>query len=330
MSPTELRQLLSTLPKPNHPNLLVGINTVDDAGIFRLTPDLALVQTVDFFTPIVDDPYTYGAIAAANALSDVYAMGGEPLTALNLVCFPKRNIDKATLTAILTGGFDKATEAGCVIVGGHSVDDNEIKYGLAITGKVHPDRILTNADAQPGDALILTKPLGTGIVATALKLASISDAQYQAMVETMLQLNKTAAQLAMKYGAHACTDITGYSLMGHAYEMAQASSVGIVLYAAAIPLLPGALTFAEQGYLTGGDVTNREYTHGCVTVDKKIPAALNKILFDPQTSGGLLVAVHADKADDYVEALHAAAVSEATLIGRVTHEYPGQIIVVEA
>lgn len=201
--------MLSKLPEISHPDLLVGVNTVDDAGVFRLSDDLALVQTVDFFTPIVDDPYTYGAIAVANSLSDVYAMGGETVTALNIVCYPRTAVGPEILADILRGGHDKAAEAGCLIVGGHSVEDKEMKYGLAVTGKIHPDRILTNANAQPGDALILTKPLGTGILTTAFKLGTISEEQYRQVTESMMALNKTAANLAVEYGAHACTDITG-------------------------------------------------------------------------------------------------------------------------
>jgi len=328
MSPTALRQLLSTLPKPNHPDLLVGVNTMDDAGVFRLRDDLALVQTVDFFTPIVDDPYTYGAIASANSLSDIYAMGGEPLTALNIVCFPKRDMAAETLGEILQGGFDKAVEAGCVIVGGHSVDDNEMKYGLSVTGKIHPEKILTNANAQPGDALILTKPLGTGIMATAFKLGSISESQYEEMTQAMMQLNKIPSEIALQFNAHACTDITGYSLLGHAWEMAQASHVGMVLYACSVPMLSGVLKFAEEGYLTGGDVTNREYTEGCVQIDPKISEARTRVLFDPQTSGGLLVAMQSEQAEAYVQEARRQKI-QAAIIGRVTRERAGKLLVVE-
>ncbi|MFQ5772771.1 MAG: selenide, water dikinase SelD, partial [bacterium] len=241
-----MRQLLDTLPKPQHPDLLVGVNTIDDAGIFKLNEELALVQTVDFFTPIVDDPYTFGAIAAANSLSDVYAMGGEPITALNIVCFPQNSVVTEILTEILKGGQDKVMEAGCIVVGGHSVEDKEMKYGLAVTGKINPNNILTNANAQPGDALILTKPLGTGIVTTAFKLDTISDELYQAVTESMLMLNHTASRLAIEFGAHACTDITGFSLLGHAWSIAKESEVGLVFYSTNVPVFSGVEDLAAQ------------------------------------------------------------------------------------
>ena len=320
---------MEKLPKPSHPDLLVGVNTVDDAGVFRLNDDLALVQTVDFFTPIVDDPYTYGAIAAANALSDVYAMGGEPVTALNIVCYPKSTVGMEILSEILKGGHDKATEAGCLIVGGHSVEDDEMKYGLAVTGKIDPNKILTNANAQPGDALVLTKPLGTGIMTTAFKLANISNEQYKEVTESMLMLNHAASRLAVQFDANACTDITGYSLLGHAWGMANASEVGFVFYAANIPIFGGVVDLAKAGHLTKGDVTIRKYTQGHIRIDDKIADDFIKVLYDPQTSGGLLISISAEIADDFVSELTAQGVSVAAIIGRVTKENPGNIVVLK-
>ncbi len=306
----------------------MGVNTIDDAGVFRLSADLALVQTVDFFTPIVDDPYTYGAIAAANALSDVYAMGGEPLTALNIVCYPRGVVSEEMLGEILRGGFDKAAEAGCLIVGGHSVEDKEMKYGLAVTGKIHPQKILTNANAQPGDALVLTKPLGTGIVTTAFKLGTISDELYRQVTNSMSALNNTAAKLAVEFGAHACTDITGFGLLGHAWGMARESNVGLVFYANQMPIFAGAEELAAQGFLTKGDRSNREYLQGCVQIEENLSENRVRILFDPQTSGGLLIAISPQVVEDFVAELRRDGVPEAQIVGRVAKENPQQIAVV--
>lgn len=320
---------MDKLPKPNHPDVLVSMNTIDDAGVFRLNDELALVQTVDFFTPIVDDPYTYGAIAAANSLSDVYAMGGEPVTALNIVCYPKSTVSSDVLSEILQGGHDKAAEAGCPIVGGHSVEDNEMKYGLAVTGKIHPKKILTNANAQPGDALVLTKPLGTGIVTTAFKLDTISEGLYQEVTESMLMLNRIPSKLALEFGADACTDITGFSLLGHAWCIAKASEVGLVFYTSNIPIFSGVEQLTAKGYLTKGDVTNRKYLDGYIQLDERISEDLIRILYDPQTSGGLLISISAEIAEEFIQALKNAGVSTAGIVGRVTKENPGKIIVLD-
>lgn len=319
---------MGKLPRPEHPDLLVGVNTVDDAGVFRLSDELALVQTVDFFTPIVDDPYTYGAIAAANSLSDIYAMGGEPMTGLNIVCYPKSVVSSDMLAEILRGGHDKAMEAGCIIVGGHSVEDKEMKYGIAVTGKVNPNKILTNAKAQPGDALVLTKPLGTGIMTTAFKLDSITDEQYQAITNSMLTLNRIASKLAVDYGAHACTDITGFGLLGHAWGMANASQVGLVFYAAKIPTFPGMDAVAAKGYQTKGEVSNREYVQEHVQIDEQITPDRIRVLYDPQTSGGLLIAVSAEAVEEFVHVLKKEGVKDASIVGYVTHENAGNIVVV--
>ncbi len=324
-----MRHVLDAIPKPDHPDVLVGVNTIDDAGVFKLNGELALVQTVDFFTPIVDDPYTYGAIAAANSLSDVYAMGGEPVTALNIVCYPKSTVKPEILAEILHGGYDKALEAGCFVIGGHSVEDKEMKYGLAVTGKIHPEKILTNTRAQPGDALVLTKPLGTGIVTTAFKLGTISDELYHTVTESMLTLNRIPSRLAVKYEAHACTDITGFSLLGHAWTMAKASEVGFVFYSSCIPVFPGTEELAAQGFLTGANVTNRKYIEGYIQIDAKIPEDFIKVLYDPQTSGGLLISVSSEVAEEFVNALQQQGVLAATIVGRVTQENHGKIIVVD-
>ena len=236
----------------------MGIETSDDAGVFRLHKDLAIVNTVDFFTPIVDDPYTYGQISATNSLSDVYAMGGVPKTAMNIVCFPQSGIDKEILADILRGGVDKAHEAGVAVVGGHSVNDDEIKYGMAVTGVIDPRRVIRNVGARVGDVLILTKPLGTGIISTALKRGHLNNQGYEAAVRSMTTLNEGASRAMLKYEVHACTDITGYGLLGHAYEMAVGSEVTLRLEAK-LPLLPGVLELAREGYLTGGGKRNRSY-----------------------------------------------------------------------
>lgn len=307
----------------------MGINTIDDAGVFRIQDDMALVQTVDFFTPIVDDPYVYGAIAAANSLSDIYAMGGEPLTAMNIVCYPKSTVPSKILLEILRGGYAKAKEAECVIVGGHSVEDKEMKYGLSVTGKIHPQKILTNTGAQPGDALILTKPLGTGIVTTAMKLNSIPDQLYREVIDAMMALNREASRLAIQFGAHACTDITGFGLLGHAWAMAQESGVGLVFYASNIPVFSGVEELAAQGYLTQGDVTNREYLKGHVQLDEKLSEDFIRVLYDPQTSGGLLIAISAEVAEELLDNLKSQGVASARIVGRVTQENPGNIIVIQ-
>jgi selenide,water dikinase len=278
-----LDQALAGLPRVNHPDVLVGFDTCDDAGVFRLSPDLALVQTIDFFTPIVDDPYTFGAIAAVNSLSDVFAMGGKPISALSVLCYPgKGDID--VLREILRGGAEKMVEAGCVILGGHSVSDDEIKFGFAVTGTIHPDRIWTNAGAKPGDVLVLTKPLGTGVISTALKRGLASDEHVAASIASMLTLNHSPVS------AHGCTDITGFGLIGHAREMAVGSGVTLELDVSAIPFLPGALEYARAGAVPGGTQNNREFASSCVQSDRELTPELEALLYDPQTSGGLLIA----------------------------------------
>jgi len=298
--------------------VIVGTETSDDAGVYRLRPDLAIVNTVDFFTPIVDDPYTFGQVAAANALSDIYAMGAEPRTALNIVGFPKGKMDIQILGEIIKGGAEKVREAGAVVIGGHSIIDEELKYGMAITGVIHPDRVIRNVGVQEGDALVLTKPLGTGIISTALKKRKAPKESIQAAVSSMIALNNTASKIMRNYPVHACSDVTGYGLLGHALEMASGSSVTLILESAKLPLLHRAPRLAEKGYLTGGCKRNREYLKDKITVDKSIREGLVEVAFDPQTSGGLLIALPQRYASKLVEELQANGVKAATTIGYAT------------
>jgi selenide,water dikinase len=287
--------------------------------VFRIAPDLALVQTVDFFTPIVDDAFQFGAIAAANALSDVYAMGGEPRTALNIACFPQDDVPFEVLANILRGGIAKAGEAGVVVLGGHTVIDEEIKFGMAVTGVVHPDRIWRNVGARPGDALLLTKPLGTGIVATAIKHGTGGPAEHAAAIESMATLNAAAARVLRGFEVHACTDVSGFGLLGHGYEMAHGSGVRLALVAARLPLLPGARALAAAGQLTGGCKRNREWLADKVEVAPGVPADLAEIGWDPQTSGGLLASVPAAAAARALDALTAAGVRAAEIGAVAAH-----------
>ena len=308
--------MLLAIPRTDHPDLIVGVQTSDDAGVFRLRDDLAIVNTVDFFTPIVDDPYTYGQISAANSLSDVYAMGGVPKTAMNIVCFPQTGIDMEVLKEILRGGADKAQEVGVVVVGGHSVADEEIKYGMAVTGVIDPSRVVRNVGARPGDALVLTKALGTGILATALKHERLGDEEYDAMVRSMTTLNAAAARAMLRCDAHACTDVTGYGLLGHGYGMAVGSGVTLRFEAGALPVLPGALAHARAGSLTGGSKRNRAYLEDKARVHPGVSAEVAEVAFDPQTSGGLLVAVAQDRVEDLLAALRGEGVEVAVVVGR--------------
>jgi selenide,water dikinase len=308
-------QVLHQLPASEHPDVIVGTETSDDAGVFRLRPDLAIVNTVDFFTPIVDDPYVFGQIAAANALSDIYAMGAEPRTALNIVGFPKGTLDLDVLREILKGGAERVHEAGAVILGGHTIIDRELKYGLAVTGIVHPDRVIRNVGVQEGDALVLTKPLGTGIIATALKRRKASKQNVREAVFSMVALNRRASEIMRGFPVHACTDVTGYALLGHAAEMAMGSGVTIVLESGRLPLLRGAARLARAGCLTGGCTRNREYLKNKIIIDPSIREDLVEIAFDPQTSGGLLIALPADEAPALVEELQANGIGAAGIVG---------------
>jgi len=301
--------------------LLVGFETNDDAGVFQLTEELALVQTVDFFTPMVDDPYTFGAIAAANALSDVYAMGGTPVTALNILAFPTKALPLEVLAEILRGGADKAAEAGVTILGGHTVEDDVPKYGMAVTGTVHPKRLLANATGQAGDRLILTKRIGVGILTTALKHGLLSEAMAAEACASMAALNKTAGEILARRGAHAATDITGFGLLGHLYEMTRSAGVGATIAYSDVPTFEGVLELARQDEVPGGSERNLEYLLPHVTFDPALDLAQKLVLADAQTSGGLLMAVAADEADAMLAELHSAGVT-AWEIGRLTEE-PG-------
>lgn len=298
------------------PNLLVGYSTSDDAAVYRLNDETALVQTVDYFTPVVDDPYTFGQITAANALSDIYAMGAKPLLALNIIGFPVKLLSLDVLVEILRGGADKVKEAGAIVVGGHSIEDQEPKYGLAVTGIAHPDHIITNATARPGDALILTKPLGTGIINTAIKGKMADSAASNAAVNLMTALNDRAARVMVDLGAAACTDVTGFGLVGHLYEMLAASGVGGRMFLPEIPVLDQVRPLAELGMAPGGAYRNLEFLAEWLRWDADIKDIDRLILADPQTSGGLLIAVSADRAEEMVSSLQEAGVAGA-LIGQI-------------
>jgi len=318
---------LSHLPAQlTNADVLVGLETRDDAAVYRLRPDLALVVTTDFFTPVVDDPYTYGAIAAANALSDIYAMGAQPLMAINLVAFPIKELAPSVLADILRGGLDKVREAGIDILGGHSIDDHEPKYGLAVTGTVHPDRIVRNRGGRPGDQLVLTKPIGTGIITTAIKhQVSAKDAE-AAAITSMLALNRDAAAAMLTVEPHAATDVTGFGLLGHLHYLALASGTGAQIDAAAVPLLPGALALADAGEVPGGTRSNQRFLAPHITWSVNVPAALQTVLVDAQTSGGLLIAVQPGQLASLQAALEARSVA-GRVIGELTESDPGTITV---
>lgn len=282
--------MLARIPRWANDNVLVGFETSDDAGVYKLTPDCALVQTVDFFTPIVDDPYTFGAIAAANALSDVYAMGGKPISALSVLTWPAKG-DLDELAEILKGGAEKMHEADCALMGGHSVKDEDLKFGYAVTGTIHPDRVKTNAGARPRDVLVFTKKLGTGIIATALKQGIAREPDVDAAVHSMLKLNREACEAMLEFDVHGCTDVTGFGLIGHAREMALASKVTLEIEAASVQFLPGAMEYARRGAIAGGLKNNREFAAECVDLQVGLAPEIEALLYDPQTSGGLLIAM---------------------------------------
>ena len=325
IGPADLAQVLRDLPpvSPN-PDLLVGLDTGDDAGVYRLNDELAMVQTVDFFTPIVDDPYAFGQVAAANAISDIYAMGGKPLTALNIVAFPISTLDKQILTDILRGAGDKLKEAGISLVGGHSIDDKEPKFGLAVTGIVHPDKIRTNAGAKAGDKLILTKPIGVGITTTSIKRDLVTEEEIARVTNVMSTLNKTASETMESYDVHGCTDVTGFGLLGHASEMAKGSNMGIRIYNENVPMLPRVRELAEAGAVPGGTKNNFDHIKGDVTFPETMDQIDQWILCDAVTSGGLLISVTDEEAADLLSNLKNAGV-EATIIGEVTEDHPGHI-----
>jgi selenide, water dikinase len=307
--------VLGKLARQNDPNVLVGFDKADDAGVYKISASQALVQTVDFFTPIVDDPYTFGQIAATNSLSDVYAMGGRPLSALAIVCFPEKG-DLDVLQQILAGGLSKMMEARCTVIGGHSVRDPEIKFGYAVTGSIHPEKVWANATAQTGDALLLTKGLGTGVISTAIKRGEARQSWIDAAVQSMTTLNATAAEVAGKFAVHAATDVTGFGLIGHAREMAAGSGVSLCIHAAKVPLLEGAIGCVNSGFIPGGLKNNREFAECMVGYDPGVPEEIKTMLFDPQTAGGLLLSVAAADSAALLAALQRAGVP-AVEIGEV-------------
>ncbi len=323
-----LGDTLARLPLVADSRLLVGFGTSDDAAVYRLGDDLALVQTVDFFTPIVDDPYWFGRIAASNALSDVYAMGGHPLTAMNIVCFPEKTLGMDVLDRILRGGLDAINEAGATLVGGHTVSDPEPKYGLAVTGTIHPDEVISNGGARPGDLLVLTKPIGTGILCTAHKRGELPDEKLEPVVKVMAALNRAAAGAMRTLGVRGATDVTGFGLLGHALELARASNVTLEIHANRVPLLQGTLEYIERGTVPGGTKKNRKHALPHATVSPAVPDPLLLALCDAQTSGGLLIAVPGDRAHDIASAFEKAGHLEHAVIGQVTERGETPLVVV--
>ncbi len=309
--------MLGKLARQHDPNVLVGFDTADDAGVYQLTPELALVQTVDFFTPIVDDPYTFGQIAATNSLSDVYAMGGRPISAMTLVCFPESG-DVTILEQMLAGGLSKMIEANCTVIGGHSIKDDEIKLGYSVTGTVHPGHVLTNSGAKAGDRLIFTKAIGTGVISTAIKRGHADAAWVRGAVKAMTTLNKVAADVVISgcFTVHAMTDVTGFGLIGHVREVARASSVSVRLFASKVPLLEGALDCVRRGDVPAGLKANRGFAQGCVEYAEEVPEDVMTLLYDPQTAGGLLISVAEKDAERLIRELHDGGVS-AVEIGEV-------------
>ncbi len=311
---------MASLKTSRTENVLVGLDGSDDAGVYQLNEEIALVQTVDFLTPVADDPFTFGRIAAANALSDVYAMGGRPLCAMNIVSFPIDELGPAVLEELLAGGLSACESAGCVLLGGHSIADKELKYGLSVTGSVHPQKILQNKGMAEGDLIVLTKALGTGILSTALKAGLAENEFVEAMYASMMKLNRDAAEAALEFEVHGCTDVTGFGLAGHAMEMTTGSKLTMQFFAGSLPLLPGMKQYAEQGFLPGGLHRNRCFYERFVQVDSDVPAYLADVLFDPQTSGGLLVALDSGQAGEYVSLLAEKGETVARIIGRVVRQ----------
>ncbi len=309
------------------PNLIVGMERAEDAGVYKLSDDLAVIQTLDFFTPIVDNPYIFGQVAAANAMSDVYAMGGKPLTAMNIVCFPVKTMDMSILREILTGGLAKLHEAGVTLVGGHSVEDKELKYGLSITGVAHPQKVILNTGARVGDRLILTKQLGTGIINTALKGGVADEVAVSKAVKCMVTLNDKASELMLTVDVHACTDVTGFGLLGHACEMIEGTDVGMVIYSSQVPFFPEVKELSEMGMIPGGLHRNREFRISMVEISPEIPLFMVDVLFDPQTSGGLLISVPGSEAEPLLDRMHKEGIEEAAIIGEVVAEPKGRIVV---
>ena len=325
-----LKEVLSDLPAVDDPRVLVGMPAGDDAGVYDIGDGKALVQTVDVFTPSVDDPYMFGQVAAANSVSDIYAMGGTPMTAVSVLGFPVRKVPDITMGQILSGGIDKMNEAGAAIIGGHSINDSEIKAGFAVTGMIDQDKIVTNAGAQPGDVLVLTKPLGTGIVAFASQIGRAGDDSVEASGKSMTTLNKTASALMVKFGAHACTDVTGFSLMGHLAEMALSSGVDVEVIWDDIPLFPGVLDYAAAGILPGAIERNKESCGDRIVAADALPQEMVDICYDAQTSGGLLIAIKESDAADFVKALHDEGIVAAAIVGSVLEKGSGLVHVEKA
>jgi selenide,water dikinase len=319
--------VLSGLPKqPPDPNLIVGFDLADDAGVYRLRDDLAIVQTLDFFTPIVDDPFDYGRIAALNSINDVWAMAGTPITALAITCFPKNGVDFSILAEIMRGGLEVLTQNGVALLGGHSVDNQQIMFGYSVTGVIDPNKVATNAGARPGDVIILTKPIGTGVISTGIKFAKAPPDVAAASLETMLTSGKAAAQRMREFDIKGATDVTGFALLGHAWELACASRVTIEIDSSRVPLLPGALDLASAGLLTSGDKTNREYVGSDIEIAQGVTGEVGKLLYDPQTAGGLLIAIPAERSDALLERLR-ETYPHAASIGRVLKRGSHSLIV---
>ena len=324
LGPGILARVLNNLPKTYDPNLLIGFDGSDDAAVYKLTDDLAIVQTLDFFPPMVEDPYIFGQIAAANALSDIYAMGGDVKTALNIVCFPEA-MDLNILGKIMLGGSEKVREAGGVLAGGHSIADSDVKYGLSVTGVIHPDKVFANSGCKVGDALILTKPLGVGIVCTASRMKAASKEAYDLAVKSMTTLNKYASEILRKYRLHGCTDVTGFGFLGHLHEMMD-GRLSSVIYADQVPVFDGAMECAEEFLLTAAGQKNRNHLEGYVQFED-VSFGMEEVLYDPQTSGGLLFAVPKAQADELCEKLQKAGLP-AAIVGEVTEQKKSEIFVI--
>ena len=319
LAPSDLAQVLSKLPKQNSENVIVGFETSDDAGVFRLNDDLALVQTVDFFTPVADEPEIYGQIAAINSLNDIYAMGGTPLTALSLVCYPQKG-DWDVLGQILLGGQKMMNAENVVVLGGHSVDDQEMKFGYSVTGIIDPKRVVKNSGAKSGDVLVLTKPIGTGVINTGIKFEKASKRAQEAALKTMTTSAREASKEMQELGVNSCTDITGFGLLGHAFEMAKASHVTLKIESSKVPLLPDVLDLIQQKMLTRGDRNNRVYVGETIDIDNRVSNEMQSALYDPQTAGGLLISLEESKAETLIKKL-----GTAVIIGRVEN-FGGKLI----
>ncbi len=321
--------VVSHLPEYPNERVLAGPKTFADAGVYKINEEMALVETLDFFTPVVNNPYDYGQIAAANALSDVYAMGGKPLTAMNILCYPVKTLERDVLVEILKGGSDKVNEAGATVVGGHTLQDSEIKYGLSVTGIVHPGRVVTNAGARPGDLLVLTKPLGTGLVISAIKSNKVLEEHVGLVTRSMVALNRTASEMMLEIGVNACTDITGFGLIGHGYEVAEASKVTVAFFAERVPVFDGCERYARMGLIPGVSKLSKKYLKDAVRIDAGVREETIDVLFDAQTSGGLLISLPQEKADTLCARLRGRGVLAAAVIGEV-RKREGVSIIVES